>query len=235
MRTKNHLRAGHFTNLIPAWSGVWALIWKDCVQALRGFNIRSIISGLVLFSLGFGMLIAFDWGTRFWVFFVWGLLIGQVCSKRFSSDLKLWVVFRLLPFSFNKTLVVEIASSVLGAIGLCWFAYGVCSFIGLHPSLPVAVLAPGIILCITLAAVFDILRQSKTDALLSGHVNEMGVVGLLFGLILAGLPLALVIWISNQMSTGFILWITSLLGLFLSLGIAYGIWLMAVYQYRNIK
>ena len=181
------------------------------------------------------MLIAPDWGMRFWVFFVWGLLIGHVCSKRFSSDLKLWVVFGLMPFSSKKTLLVEITNPVLGAIMLFWFAYAICSFTGLHPSMPVAVLAPGVILCITLAAVFDILRQSKTDALLAGHVNEMGVVGLLFGLFLAGLPLALVMWISSQMRTGVILWIPSLLGLFLSLGIAYGIWHLALYQYRNIK
>lgn len=131
--------------------------------------------------------------------------------------------------------MVEIAIPVLGTIALCWFAYGICSFIGLHPSLPVAVLAPGVILCITLAAVFDILRQSKTDTLLAGHVNEMGVVGLFFGLFLAGLPLALVMWISNQMSMGVILWITSLLVLFLSLGIAFGTWQLAVYQYKNLK
>ena len=96
-------------------------------------------------------------------------------------------------------------------------------------------LAPGIILCITLAAVFDILRQCKIDALLAGHATEMGAVGLLFGLILAGIPLALVVWISNWMSGGIILWIVSLLGLFLSLGIAYGMWQLDVHQYNKIS
>jgi hypothetical protein len=181
------------------------------------------------------MLIAPDWGMRIWVFVVWGLLIGQVCSKRFYSDLKLWVVFRLLPFSSRETLMVEIAGPVIAATILCWFASGICRLIGIHPSLPVAVLAPGIILCITLAAVIDILRQNQTDTLLTGHVAEMGVFGLFFGLILAGLPLALVMWISNQVSLGVMLWIISLLGLFLSLGIAYGIWQMAESKYKNVK
>ena len=48
---------------------------------------------------------------------------------------------------------------------------------GFHPSLPLAVLAPGIILCVTLAAAFDILRHSKADALMAGHVAEMGPLG----------------------------------------------------------
>ena len=235
MRRSILLRVSHFTDIIPAQAGVWALIWKDWVQTSRGLNTRSVISWLLLFVSGLGMLIAPDWGTRFWVFVVWGLLIGQICSKRFSSDLKLWVVFRLLPFSSRDTLLVEIASPVIGTTILCWFAFVICSLIGFHPSMAVAVLAPGIILCFTLAAVVDILRQSQTETLLPGHVIESGVVGLFIGLSLAGLPLVLVLWISRQMSTGAPFWITSLLGLLLSLGIAYGIWQLAVHQYKNVK
>lgn len=180
-------------------------------------------------------MIAPDWGTRIWVFVVWGLLIGQVCSQRFHSDLNLWVIFRQLPFSGKEVLLAEIASSVIGAILLSWFAFGICSLMGFHPSLPVAVLAPGTILCITLVAAYDILRQSKADTLMAGHAAEMGAVGLILGLFLAGLPLALVIWISDRTSAGIIPWIVSLLGLFLSLGIAYGMWGVAAAKYKNIK
>jgi uncharacterized membrane protein len=97
------------------------------------------------------------------------------------------------------------------------------------------VLAPGIILCITLAAIFDILRQSKAEALMAGHAAEMGAVGLIIGLLLAGLPLALIMWISDRVSEDVIQWVTSLLGLFLILGIAYGMWRLTASQYKKIK
>src|SRR4030042_559940 len=235
MRKRQRLEAGHLVNQFPVHAGVWTLVWKDWVQGLRKFDARSVISLLVLFGSGLGMLIAPDWGTRIWVFVVWGLLIGQVCSNRFNSDMNLWVLFRQLPFSGKDILWAEIVSSVVWATLLNWFAYGICSLVGFHPSLTVAVLAPGIILCITLAAVFDILRQSKADALIDGHAAEMGAVGLLFGLIIAGIPLALVMWISSWMSAGVIVWIATVLGLFLSLGIAYGMWQLDEYQYKKIK
>jgi hypothetical protein len=180
------------------------------------------------------MLVISDWGTRIWVFVVWGLLIGQVCTKRFIADMNLWILFCQLPFTSKSTLFAEMASPVIKATMLCWFAYGICSLMDLHPSLPVAVLAPGVILSISMAATFDILRQSKADALIAGHSAEMGAVGLLFGLILAGIPLSLVIWISSWMSSGVIIWIISLLGLFLSLGIAYGMWRLDESQYQKI-
>ncbi len=235
MRSSKRFQAGHFSNLIPSRAGVWVLIWKDWVQAWRGIDIKSIIFWVLLFASGIGMLIAPDWGTRIWVFVVWGLLTGQICSKRFSSDLKLWVVFRLLPFSSRETLMVEILSPVIGATLLCWIAFGICSLAGFHPSLPVAVIAPGIILCFALGAIFDILRQSQTDTLLAGQDIEMGVAGLFIGLFVAGVPLSLVLWLSSLMQTGVILWITSLFGLFISLGISFGMWRLAELKYINIK
>ena len=235
MRNHPQLGAGHVASHIPAGAGAWALIWKDWVQTARRIDIKSAISWLAIFGSDLGMMIALDWETRIWVFVVWGLLIGQVCSKRFSSDLNHWVIFRQLPFSGRDVLLVEIARPVIGTTILSWFAFGISSLIGFHPSLQLAVLAPGIILCITLAAIYDILRQCKVDTLLAGRAAEMGAVGLFFGLIVSGLPLSLVVWITSRMSAGINLWVISLLGLFLSLGIAYGMWHLTASKYKNLK
>jgi heme/copper-type cytochrome/quinol oxidase subunit 4 len=233
-RTHQWFGAKYLVNLIPAHAGVWVLIWKDWIQTIRRFDFRSVIFWLALFGTGIGIMIAPDLGTRIWVFVVWGLLIGQVCSKRFCSDLNMFVLFRQLPFSIKGTLVTEIGIPVIGATVLCWLGFGISSLIDPHPSLPVVLLAPGIILCITLSVVFDILRQSKADALLAGRSVEMGAFGLLLGLILTGLPLLLVMWLSNRMSAGFFLWFVYMLGLILSLGIAYGLWLLTASQYKKI-
>jgi hypothetical protein len=235
MKMRRLLMCGHSRNHFPALTGVWILIWKDWIQVLRRFDIKSGISWLALFGLSLGMLIAPDWGTRIWVFVLWSLLIGQTCSKRFASDMNLWVLFHQMPFSFDKILLAEIASSMVWTSSICWFAYGICILVGIHPSISIAVVAPGIIICITLAAVFDILRQSKTDELIAGRAAEMGAIGLLFGLIMAGIPLALVMWISSWMSAGYAPWVASFFGLLLSMGIAYGIWRLDINQYTKIS
>jgi hypothetical protein len=235
MSTHRQPWAGFLESHFPAHARVWALIWKDLIQTRRGFDIRSVISWLILFGAGIGMLIAPDWGTSIWVLIVWILLIGQVCSKRLSSDMKLWVVFHQLPFSSRETLSSEIGSSVVGAILLEIFAFGICSVLNLRPSLPVAILAPGIILISALAAIFDILRQSKTEALLAGQTAETGAVGLIIGFLLAGLPLMIVLGITDQGRSGTLPWSISLSGLAISLGIAYGMWQLATSQYKKIK
>jgi hypothetical protein len=181
------------------------------------------------------MLLAPDWEMRTWVFIVWVLLIGQVCSKRLSSDMKLWVVFQQLPFSRKNTVLAEIASPVVVAILIEGLAFGMCSVLKLKPSLPVAVLTPGIILIAALAANFDILRQSKTEALLAGHTAEMGAVGLIIGFLLAGLPLVLVLGITDRASSGLLPWFISFFGLVLCLGIAYGMWQLTAAQFKKIK
>lgn len=190
---------------------------------------------MALLASSLGMMIAPNWGARIWVFVIWGLLIGQICSQRFHSDINLWAVFRQLPFSGKEIVLAEIASSVIGAILLCWFAFGLSSLLGFQPNLPVVVLAPGVILCITLAAVFDILRQSKSDALMAGHTADTGAAGLIVGLIVAGVPLLLCVWISSQMITILILWVSIFLGLFLSLGIAFVMWQLTGSQIKKIK
>jgi hypothetical protein len=123
---------------------------------------------------------------------------------------------------------------VIGVTLLSWLGFGVCSLLDLKPSITVATLALGITLCFTLASLVDILRQSKADDLATGNRAEMGILGLVLGLILAGIPLILPIWMSTWTTGGIGVWIPSLLSLFLSLGIAYGLWQLIAYQYRKI-
>ncbi len=221
----------HF--MIPR--GLWILVWKGWLQSWRGLDIRGVISWLALFSLSVGMLLARGWVTLIWVFIIWGLLISQVCPKRFVSDLSLWAIFRQLPFSGLGILLADVASSVIGATLLIWLAYGLCSLGGWQTNIPVTILAPGMILCLTLTAAFDILRLSKTEALLAGNPAHMGAVGLYLGLILAGLPLALVTWLSGWAGVGITLWISSAIGLLISLGIAYIMWQLATSRFGRIK
>jgi len=218
---------------LPVPLGAAILVWKDWVQARRRLDIGSVASWLAVFGLSVGMILAGSGVTLVWVFIIWGLLIGQVCTKRLRSDLSSWVLFRQLPFSSNAIILTDIASSVVGATVLCWLAYILCSLIGWKTNMAIVILVPGLILCLALTASFDIHRQSKTDALLAGYPARMGSVGVYLGLIVAGLPLTLVTWLSRW--TGIALWITSLFGLLISLAFAYLMWQLAANQLNKIK
>jgi hypothetical protein len=235
MKARQRLGVGHQASRIPARAGVWALIWKDWVQSLRGIDFRGIISWLILWGVFLGLVIATDWGSRIWAFVLWGLSVGQRGTERFHADLSLWVVFRQLPFSTKEILLVEVAGPVIAATILTWLAVGVGSLLGFQFVLWIILLVPGVILGITLASAFDILRQSHTSDLLVGNSPELGAVGLILGLLVAGVPLALVSWISSHLSGGLAIWFVSPIGLLLSLVIAYGVWQLSATEFKNIK
>jgi hypothetical protein len=221
--------------LLPIRSGVWALVWKDWIQSWREFNIKNLLTWLVIFGSAVGMMLAPGWGTRIWVFIVWAVVVGQVCSKRFSSDLRIWVLLRSLPFSAKAIIIAEIAHSVIATILVSWVAYGLCRLINLDPSATIVILIPGLVLCVSLAAIFDILRQVKADVLLDGHGFDMGVVGLLIGLLSAGAPLALALVLTNLWSRSLMVMGASISGLGLCLILAYALWQLSAARYKKIK
>lgn len=220
---------------LPAPGGLWIFVWKAWLQSWRTLSFMSIISWLALFGLSLGMVLSRGWGLWIGFFIVWGIWIGQICPRRYLSDLSLWALFKPLPFSARSILLADIAGAVCGAALLGWLAYALSSLIGWKTNLSFAVLAPGAISILTLTAVFDIHRHIKTEALLAGHPASMGPLGLYLGLVLAGIPLALANWIAGWASSGVVVWVVSLFGLFLSLGIAYLMWHLAALQLRKIK
>ena len=198
-------------------------------------NLNHLVGWLGIFGVYLGMILVPDWGVRLWAFIIWSLLIGQRCTKRLRSDLEVWAITRQLPFSGRETLVTEIAVPVLAATLATWFAIGASSWLGFSPQLWLIMLAPTGIICIALAAVLDILHNCRSDQLLSGQVAELGAGGLILGILLAGIPLILVAWLTSHFNAPGIILLVSILGLALSLLLTYIIWKLTAATYDDIK
>jgi len=233
--TRQRLGVGHQASRIQGRAGAWSLIWKDWVATLRVMNFGTVMSWLGIFGVFLGMILAPDWGARIWAFAIWTLLVSQGCTARLRADLKVWTITRQLPFSGRETLAAQVATPVLGTTLLSWLAMGIGSWLGFSPVISLFVLAPVAIMCITLAAAFDILRQCHGSDLLAGQVADLGAGGVVLGILLAGIPLGMVSWIANQYNTAGILWLSALLGLALGAGISYVIWRLTADTYRNIN
>ena len=141
------------------------------------------------------MVLAPDWGTRFWAFIIWCLLIGQRGTERLRSDLEVWAISRQLPFSGQETLAAELVTPVLGTMLLSWLAIGVSYWLGFSPQLSLILLAPAAIICIVLAAALDILRKCHSSELLTGQVAELGAGGLILGSTFGWHPMVIVYWL----------------------------------------
>jgi hypothetical protein len=235
MITRQKLGVSHQSSRIQGRAGVWVLIWKDWVATVRTMNFGTVMGWLGIFVVFTGVLLVPDWGARMWAFAIWSLLVGQRCTKRLRADLRVWTITRQLPFSWRKTLVAELATPVVGAALVSWLAMGVSTWLGFTPQTSLILLAPAPILCITLTAAFDILRNCRSSELLVGHVADLGAGGLISGIILAAIPMVMVSWSASQSGAQGINWLITLLGISLSIGIIYGMWRLAAAALKNIK
>jgi hypothetical protein len=234
MMIRKKLGAGHQASRIPGRIGAWSLIWKDWVESMRAINIGDIIGWLGIFGLCLGLLLAPDWGTRLWAFILGCLLIGQRCTERMRSDLSVWVTTRQLAIQSEALLLAEVASPVFFTTLLTWLAMLISRRLGYFPHISLILLAPILVLCLTLAAAFDVLRNCHSGELLVGQVPDPGAVGLILGVILSGIPLVISFWIMNLWNTLWMEWLIALFGLIVSVGLTYVLWKLGVAEYKNI-
>ncbi len=234
-KIRNRLGVQHPPSHMIGRAGAWSLVWKDAVISLRAIDFDKLAAWMGIFGLSIGLVVASDWGTRFWSFIIWCLLIERRGTERLRSDLELWVISRQLPFSGQATMAAELALPALVAMLLTWLAAGFGALLGYSPQYVLILVAPAAIITIVLAAVLDILQKCHSSELLTGQVAEPGAGGLILGGLLAGLPMGIVYWLTNQPgSTGGDLMI-ALFGSALSLGISYVLLRLGVSMYRGIK
>lgn len=87
-------------------------------------------------------------------------------------------------------------------------------------------LVPGMVAAISFAAVFDVIRRSRSGLLLNGSVPELSAGGILLGILLAGIPLMI-----YMLAPGIL---GMLLAIILSWGMGYLAFELVAYAYRNI-
>jgi hypothetical protein len=235
MKRREKLGIGHRPSRIPGRNGAWALIWKDWVASVRGRELIEVFGWLGIFGLTLGMIWAPNWGTLAWTFILGCSLIGQRCTERFRSDLKVWTITRQLAIRADSAIAADIISPVILTTLLDWMAMLVSRWLGYSVQASFFFLAPLVVLCVALATSYVILRHSQGSDLLAGYVAEPGAGGLILSLVLGAIPLIFVSWLtSHWKSPGAELFIT-LIGLVIGSGLAFSAWKLVAARYKTLK
>jgi hypothetical protein len=212
-RQRNRLGIGQAPSHRPIYPGSRAILWKNGVRFSRSRLLPQVWVWLSIFGLGLAILLIPDWGARAWAILVWALLVGQRSTSALQNDLALWSIFRQLPLTAERLIWMDILRPAALAVLLAWggLAFGAI----LHApfaSFWVALLAPLLVIEMTMAAAFDVARQCHAADLLAGYVPQPGIVALFIGGVLVLIVILLAAWLDR---------IGLLLTVMLSLGSAY--------------
>ncbi len=160
-------------------------------------QISSFLPWLGILSLGIASGFTHDPGLLAWILASWTILILQISGKQLRSDLRIWTVFRQLPFTNRRLVLADMVNPVLLSILLTWIGLAISGSVSRSFNLILAVLVPGAAASAAAAAAFDILRQSRVEALLVGSVPDVGSWGALLSLVSVGIPAGL-LWFTTK-------------------------------------
>lgn len=226
---RSRLGVSHAPTRLPgrgatAWR---SLIWKTVLSWSRRGATNLLGPALMIFAAGLGLALAPDWGTRAWAAFAWLVAVEQFAAGPLVDDLRMWHLYRGLPFDTRQSLIGELVIPVVAVTLLGWLALivaGIVSALFALSSLPVwaVLLVPGAALSCTLAAALDVLRSSRSGRLLTGQAPMPGTTGSLIAGLALGLGV-LAIQFGGGDLAGYLSGMLVLLGIgYLLLGIAAG-------------
>lgn len=202
---RERLGGGHVPTRLSPGPGWIMLAWKTALSWYRR-GIMGLIGPLVVILVsGVGAALAPDLGTRAWAILAWLVAVGQVAAGPLQDDLRMWLLFRGLPFDPRRALLGELLLPC-GLVTLFgWLALGIggaLPFGGLP--LWAGVLVPGAALMVGLGAVVDVLRGARSGRLLTGIAPSPGTTGVLIGAVTAGLT-ALAVWFGEGGLLGYLM------------------------------
>lgn len=230
LRQQKRLRSEQTPSRFPTGSGVTALLWKNAVQALRRAQVSDILPWLGLFGLALTFALLPNWGTRIWSLVMWVLLAQQQMIRPLRRELARWWLIRQLPFRSEVSITAMLALPVvrvwLGGLA----GFGTALLFGAELPLEIFWLYLVTVPCIGLAAAWHILRQAKTQELIAGRIPDLGLLGVLLGVL---------IFVFNGMFTlmaqvlpGFLAWI---LVVGEGVGVSYLLWMAVGDKMRGLK
>jgi hypothetical protein len=229
IKQRDRLGIGRAPTRLPAHPGPWVLLWKDILQSRYELGLAEIWNWLILLAISFSLLLAPDFGSRVLLSAFWIFALGQRVTSRLRADLANWWMLRSLPLRPETLLWAELAAPWSLAVVNGWLAI-LLGGAGLGTSrLILALLVPPVCLVISLVAIYDILRQSKSVMLLNGNPPGISALTILGGVVCLALPMGIT-WLLSQSQ-----WIGVFLAFAVCFLLAYGLWHMAVRKYRLIS
>ena len=226
IQTQRRLGVIRAPSRLPAFAGPEILIWKDLLQSQRSFRLSSLFVWFRIFLLMLSLPLLPDLGSRVLVIAVWVIQIGQVSVIRIRNDLSRWSLVRQLPISHKEFLLFELSSTYLLSVMISLAGIAIGSLIFNMPIDGWATLVPGIVAGVAGMTAFDVIRRSRSNLLLAGSVPEVSAGGILFGVILAVVPLLINTLLSGMMGLT--------LSILLSLGLGSLAFNLAVRSYRTM-
>lgn len=199
LKLKERLKGGHAPSRLPAGPGAPVLVWKQMIQFTRGLTLGKVYNWVIVFGLSMGLVLAPDWGTRAVAGLFWILQMQERLSEPLRADLRQWFFFRALPLAPNRKLVADILPPAALAVLLGWTASLLAGLVGLPVSYPgYPFLYPFMVVVVAFAAVFDVLRQARSDQLLIEIAPSPGMAATAISLVMLALNFLLFIELAGS-------------------------------------
>ena len=207
LRAEQRLRKEKAPTRLPGRAGPAALIWKDLLQAMRGLRLRSLQRWFSLASAAFGIFVM-PGSISSLLLFIWVVQVGKIAVKRLRSDLSCWPIFHQLPISNRHAVMLDMASALIGIVTVSLLAglggWAVRNTLlnteagallmaqtsesaGILSSVTF-LLIPGTAIAVAGMAALDVVRHAQSNLLLIGQAPDVDFLGLISGLVAAGLP-----------------------------------------------
>lgn len=231
LRTQERLRGEQSPARLAGRPGPAALIWKDLLQSVRGLQWSDLGRWLSLASVAFGAFALPDRGSLL-LLTLWVVQVGKLVVSRLRSDLACWAVFRQLPISSQRALILDLAPALTGVVLVSLIAAaggvtlrgtlagGVTGGLPTVPgnelvgALPLAtvLLIPGAAAAVAGMAALDVVRRAQSALLLNGQAPDVDFFGVITGLVAAGLPVLVITLLPHAVGLGLSIGLSLLIG-----------------------
>lgn len=207
LRDQQRLRKEKAPTRLPGRAGPAALIWKDLLQVMRGLRLSKLQRWFSLASAAFGIFVM-PGSISSLLLFIWVIQVGKIAITRLRSDLSCWPIFHQLPISNRRVIILDMASALVGIVAVSLLA-GLGGWAVRNAllnteagsllmaqasesagilSLVTFLLIPGTAVAVAGMAALDVVRHAQSNLLLIGQVPDIDFLGLISGLVAAGLP-----------------------------------------------
>ena len=207
LRAQQRLHKEKTPSRLPGRPGPAALIWKDLLQAARGLQLSKLQRWFSLASAAFGIFVL-PGSTSLLLLFIWVVQVGKIAITRLRSDLSCWPIFHQLPISSRRAIILDMASALVGIVVVSLMAgmggwalrnalmnMDAGSLLMTQGSELAGALSSGTFLLIPGAAAaaagmaaLDVVRHAQSNLLLIGQTPDVDFIGVISGLVAAGLP-----------------------------------------------
>lgn len=177
IKQQKRLGLRRVSRFLPAWQGIAAFLWKDLLTFSRQLSLTELFRYLGVLTSAFSLQLTLQTGSLLPCAF-WAYLTLRLLTPPLREELKQWPILRQLPLSLTRIVAVKLAIPILFIAVSATIGIVLGAVVNHSAVLPLLVTLPALIISTAGAAVFDLFRKAKTDALSNQIVADWGLPGL---------------------------------------------------------